>query len=100
MGRRSWATPEQLEYLKLFVPLLTHAKENTGLGILYSQVYVGFLKTWAPVPIVPTCGTSLTPKELLVEANTKLKQVSLVLNESSVHVLTPCQCIVNWYSQE
>ena len=46
MGRNSWATTEQLKYLKSWIPQLPHAKETTTLKTLYLQVHEGFLVKW------------------------------------------------------
>jgi hypothetical protein len=75
MGRRPWATPEQLLYLHSFVPLLTHAKGTTGLNTLHSQVYEGFLKQWDPAP-VPVPKTPTSPEDLEAAAKQRLLTVS------------------------
>ena len=77
MGRRSWATPEQLNYLKSFVHLLPQAKGTTGLNMLYMQVYDGFLKRWAPEPMAPKAGVSSSPQELEAQVKERLKTVSV-----------------------
>ena len=84
MGRHSWATPEQLEYLNSFVQLLPQAKEATGLGKLYAQVYDSFLKRWDPEPVALKPGTSLSPEELEASAKARLQDVSAILNPLSL----------------
>jgi hypothetical protein len=83
MGRRPWATPEQLEYLKTFIPRLEQAKTTSGLTTLYAKVYDGFLQKWSPPPVIPKPGTSPSPEQL--DAKAKLRKVSLMLN-----LLTSC----------
>ena len=100
MGRRPWATPEQLEYLNTFVCQLPRAKSTTRLKMLYAQVYEGFLKRWAPPPVRPEPGTSPSPEELVAQAKEKLEQVSVPLHEPSTNILTACQRIINWYGEQ
>ena len=83
MGRRPWATPEQLEYLKGFIPMLQRAKSTTGLTTLYTQVYDGFLPQWGLPSVVAKAGTSPSPEQLRTQAEDKLRKVSIVLNSSS-----------------
>ena len=100
MGRHSWATLEQLDYLKSFVPLLPQAKETTSLETLYLQVYEGFLKKWTLDPVAPASGTSPSLEELEVKAKERLRNVSILpvpLHLLSVHRL---QRISNWYKEE
>jgi hypothetical protein len=73
MGRRTWATPDQLEYLKSWLPLLPRAKKTTGLRTVYLQAYEGFLMKWQPDPIVPVPGTS--PEQLAAQAKERLLTV-------------------------
>jgi hypothetical protein len=80
MGRPSWATPEQLSYLKSFVHLLPQAKGSTSLVTLYAQVYEGFLAKWPPAPMAPEPGKFMSPEELEAKAKQKLESVCIVLN--------------------
>jgi hypothetical protein len=89
MGRRSWATPEQLEYLKSFIPLLQQAKGTTGLMTLYGQVSDGFQMKWTPEPIVPKPNTSLSPEQLAAEAKKRLEKVSVVSDLLSFYTHAP-----------
>lgn len=80
MGRRSWASPEQREYLETFVPQLQRAKETTTLNTLYEQVYEGFLEQWEPEPIGPPFDPSKSPEQLEDEAKARLHKVRLLSN--------------------
>ena len=74
MGRRSWATPEQLEFLKTFIPLLPRAKGTTGLKTLYAQVHEGFLEKWPNLePVLPEPGSPI--QDPVVLARKKLLDV-------------------------
>ena len=48
MGCHSWATREQLTFLRLYIPELLAAKAGTGLNALYLRVTQRFLKQWDP----------------------------------------------------
>ena len=78
MGRRPWATPEQLEYLKSWLPRLPHAKKTTGLQTVYSQAYTGFLAKWQPDPVVSVPDKS--PEELAALAKKQLLNVRTKLH--------------------
>ena len=83
MGRKPWATRDQIKHLQSFVPLLQQAKETTGLTTLYAQVYDSFVAKRKPEPVVPKPGTPLescTPEALEVEAKKRLQDVRIVLN--------------------
>lgn len=75
MGRRPWATPEQLEFLKSYIPHLPHAKKTSGLQTLYAEVCDNFLKAWVPEPIVPKPGITTSPDALEAKAKERLLEV-------------------------
>lgn len=50
MGRRPWATSDQLTFLRSYIPELPKAKAGTGLNVLYVQVAQEFLTHWAAEP--------------------------------------------------
>ena len=80
MERHSWATSEQLDFLKSFTHLLPQAKVTTGLNTFYVQIYESFLKKWSPEPFIPKPGISLTPEVLEAKAKEKLQSVRILLN--------------------
>jgi hypothetical protein len=77
MGRRPWATPEQLEYLKSWLPLLPRAKKTTGLQTAYVQAYEGFLMKWQPHPVAPM--PDVSPEQLATKAKEQLLKVRIEL---------------------
>ena len=77
MGRKSWASPLQRNWLESFLPMLSQAKETTSLETLYVQVYEAFLKKWDPEPIVPSLKEPLSPEELNERAKKRLKKVGV-----------------------
>lgn len=81
MGRRPWATPDQLEYLKSWLPHLPRAKETIGLQTLYKQVYEGFIVKWQPDPAVPVPGMS--SEQLADKAKDILRDVRAQLSTST-----------------
>ena len=99
MGRRSWATVDQLFYLKSFVHLLQRAKETTTLKTLYRQVYDGFLQHWAPEPVIPLPDVLESPEQLVGRAKERLYRVSII-PRSPVCMLTVWQRIVFWYKEQ
>lgn len=80
MGRPSWTTPDQREYLKTFLPQLSNPKGDTPFNAVYALAYDGFLNKWSPEPVVPTPGVSMSPEALEVLAKEKLKLVSVASN--------------------
>lgn len=93
MGRHSWATPNQLVYLRKFIHLLDQAKETTGLTTLYSQVYEGFAKQWPPDPLTAKPDdppASTTPDALAARGRRKLRNVRTIPNTSYSLMLTVC----------
>ena len=46
MGRRTWTTPIQLEFLSSRVPELPGAKAGIGMNVLYAQNAQEFLTRW------------------------------------------------------
>jgi len=71
MGRRRWATPEQVVYLKSFLHRRQQAKETTGLKALYEETYDGFFKKWGAEPVKPVPG--VIESEAVIVANAKKK---------------------------
>ena len=80
MGRNSWASPIQRNWLKSFLPMLPQAKETTSLEMFYIQVYEAFLKKWDPEPIVSPLEESLSPEQLTERAKKRLKKVRVILD--------------------
>ena len=48
MGRPPWATSDQLEFLRSFVPQLDEEKAKNGLKQFYAKVTSQFAKKWPP----------------------------------------------------
>ena len=78
MGRHSWATPDQLAYLKSWVPQLTRAKETIGLQTLYLQVHESFLERWKPEMVGSVTGMS--PEQITAKAKDDLLKVRIKLS--------------------
>ena len=78
MGRHSWATADQLEYLRSRVPQLSRAKKTTGLQTFYQQVHEDFLTKWQPDPVVPVAGMS--PEQAVAKAKERLLNVGIELS--------------------
>ena len=75
MGRPSWATPEQLEYLKSWLPHLPCAKKTTGLQTMYMQAYEGFLLKWEPAHF--RVDPDESPEQITARAKEKLLSVRI-----------------------
>jgi hypothetical protein len=73
MGRHSWATPDQLVFLKSWVPQLPRAKETIGLQTLYLQVHESFLEKWKLESVGPVAGMS--PEQITAKAKNDLLKV-------------------------
>ena len=52
MGRPSWATAPQRDFLDSYLCQLEKAKATTGLIVLYRSIAEKFLESWAPEPVV------------------------------------------------
>lgn len=50
MGRPSWATPDQIEFLESFVPNLDREKKANGLKPYYDRIALQFFKKWPAEP--------------------------------------------------
>lgn len=51
MGRRSWATDEQLKFLHSYTSELSKAKAGIGHNVLYLQIAEDFLVRWEAEPL-------------------------------------------------
>jgi hypothetical protein len=94
MGRRSWATSDQLKFLESYLPQLPEARGGIGLNVLYTSIAQEFLTRWEPEPVTPaavakavasTAKTvtstvkTVTPENLKELAEIRLHAVRLVL---------------------
>ena len=75
MGRRPWATPEQLEFLHSYTNQLAEAKARTVLTALYATVAVKFQTHWKPEPYNPLAEPGKTASELAALGVTRLYDV-------------------------
>jgi hypothetical protein len=75
MGRRPWATAEQLQFLHSKVPELARAKATTGLNNFYIGVSQEFRTKWKLEPIVST-NPAISPEQ---EAVANLERVRTLL---------------------
>ena len=66
MGRPSWATSEQLEFLHSHIPKLSKARDGIGLNVTYRQIAQDFLTHWKPEPVTSHTAPTTTPEELEV----------------------------------
>ena len=64
MGRRPWATPEQLVFLHSYTHQLAQAKAGSGLNVLYARVTQDFQISWTPEPYSPLKAPTATPSQL------------------------------------
>jgi hypothetical protein len=51
MGRRSWASADQLKFLLSYVDEIPQARLGSGQNVLYARVAQEFLTRWEPEPI-------------------------------------------------
>ena len=76
MGRKSWATPPQLEFLRSEALDLARAKQDGGLIGFYASTTQKFFEKWGAEPIVPA-DPALSPEEQLEEARKRLATVCI-----------------------
>ena len=83
MGRCPWATPEQLTYLKSYLPSLQLAKKTISLAMLYGQVYDGLIAKWHPEFVTitrePVTPELVTPVDPQAEAKKHVQMVHTTL---------------------
>ena len=92
MGRRTWTTPVQLEFLSSRVPELPGAKAGIGMNVLYAQIAQEFLTRWgaesftieaaeAVIRLEPDFNPKeeivITPERLKALAETRLRNVRI-----------------------
>ena len=82
MGRRSWATREQLNFLHLYIPELPAAKAGTGLNVLYLRVTEKFIEKWDP-EVVGTIPQS--PEFIREQTVARLNSVRVFFNTLRSH---------------
>lgn len=61
MGRSTWSTPEQLEYLERLRPRLEAEKAGNGLAQFYASVASDFAKLWPPLLLPDDLAAAKTP---------------------------------------
>ena len=76
MGRPPWGTPEQLTFLRSFVPRLDEEKANNGLTQFYAFVTQEFAKQWAPPILDEDLKGTKTLDEAKVSAYNRRGRVS------------------------
>ena len=77
MGRRPWATPEQVAFLKGFIGQLEEEKHNHGLVPFYARVADDFIKCWEfPIPSDVDMKKVTEPSELKRLADKRRAHVS------------------------
>jgi len=69
MGRRTWATKQQADFLSSFEPNLEVAKRTRTLQIEYARISREFLKKWPVTPEFVAATTDLVDKEPLSEGS-------------------------------
>ena len=92
MGRRTWTTPVQLDFLFSRVPELPGAKAGAGMNVLYAQIAQEFLVRWGAESIAtetaeamirlepnfdPKVEIVITPERLKALAETRLRNVRM-----------------------
>jgi len=63
MGRPTMWTPDQLEFLRSFIPKLPQVRAEAGLNVLYRTIAQEFLTCWEPEPVTKCDGTNRNPRE-------------------------------------
>lgn len=99
MGRRPWATPEQLEFLRSYLHELPQAKAGTGQNVLYARVAQDFLVRWEAEPVSPHTAPDATASERKDLAASRLQDVRSI----STYVYSTADCrhqrVVYWYKE-
>jgi len=100
MGRPTTWTPEQLEFLRSFIPELPKARAGTGLNTLYQTIAQKFLIHWEPEPVTKhPAEPTATPE--------RLKELTMIRHHSvrsvSAYVYSTIdrqhQRVQNWYKE-
>jgi len=100
MGRPSWATAEQLVFLRSYLHELPRARAGTGLNVLYKHIAQDFLVRWEPEPVAPQFAPSkATASELKDLAKVQLYDVSFVLTCAYSTVNGQYQRVMYWYKE-
>lgn len=79
MGRPSWATNEQLAFLKTFTAGLDAAKATCGLTAEYTRISALFMQQWPAKPSEKEQDATLNPEEIQALADNRRKSVSLLV---------------------
>ena len=99
MGRRPWATPEQLKFLHSHTHELPQAKAGTGLNVLYARVAKDFLVHWEAEPYSTHKAPTATASELEDLAKAQLNDVRFTLVCVYSTVDGRQQRVTNWYKR-
>jgi hypothetical protein len=76
MGRGTWSTPEQLEYLEQRLPRLDTEKAGNGLKQFYASVAHDFAKLWPPPVLQSDFMDNRTPAAAEAVAYSRRERVS------------------------
>lgn len=77
MGRRPWASPEQIEFLERHFATLERDKQDQPLTVIYARVTASFIQQWpSPLPRGDDF-EGCTPDELKVHADNFRGRVGL-----------------------
>lgn len=99
MGRPSWASPEQLKFLRSYQHELPQAKAGTGLNVLYARITQEFMAQWEPEPFSPHTAPTATSEELIEKAKVRLLGVRFTFTYVRSIVDSQRQRVTNWYKE-
>ena len=63
MGRKTWCSTEQTEFLKVHLSRLDEEKNNHGLSPFYARVAAEFIKRWESPTPKKACPKGVSPKQ-------------------------------------
>jgi hypothetical protein len=90
MGRRSWATLKQLEFLRSYLPEVSGASGGVGKNVLYTRIAQEFLTRWEPEPVTPVAvAKTAVPTAKAVTSTTKTVASTATTLTPAAETLTP-----------
>lgn len=94
----AWATPEQVEFLKGFLPDLEREKKGHGLTTYYTRIWKQFLSKWPTEPSEKERAAAKSEQQLQELADARRKSVSpFFLLVCSTLTTTHLQQITEWF---
>ena len=99
MGRPTTWTPEQLDFLRSYIPKLPEAKIKGGLNVLYQTITLEFLSRWKPGSTAGRAEPNASPAKLDEATITQHYSVSSTSTCVYSTVDDWHQRIQNWYKE-